>query len=188
MNNGLTEFRIIPAGKSVYLALAVLSVFMLSVLTTAIWAFLKNITETGLVAQIVSLLMAVVIVGIIIFFGFFGYSARKSTFNISEQGLNIAGNMYGKDLPAESLVPEGIVLLNLKNDLDFRPMFRTNGVSLPGYREGWFRLRNREKALCFLTRTSNVIYLPTTEGYSIIMSVADPTEFKNKAKAVWSKK
>jgi hypothetical protein len=45
---------------------------------------------------------------------------------------------------------------------------------LPGYSAGWFRLRNGEKALAFVTDRQRVLYFPTWKGYSILLSVAEP--------------
>ena len=41
---------------------------------------------------------------------------------------------------------------------------------LPGFRAGWFRLRTNEKALVLLTDPFGVTYLPTREGYALLIS------------------
>jgi hypothetical protein len=51
------------------------------------------------------------------------------------------------------------------------------GTGLPGYRSGWFRLRNGEKALLYLTDTSRAVYVPTTAGYGVLLSPQNPDEF-----------
>ena len=50
-------------------------------------------------------------------------------------------------------------------------------MGLPGYMSGWFRLGNGEKALVFVTDASHAVYVPTLEGYSVIVSPADPEAF-----------
>ncbi len=54
---------------------------------------------------------------------------------------------------------------------------RTNGAGLPGYQAGWFRLQSGEKALVFVTDLERVVYVPTNEGYSLLLSVEEPDEF-----------
>jgi hypothetical protein len=54
---------------------------------------------------------------------------------------------------------------------------RTMGTSMPGYRAGWFRLRNGEKALLYLTDWSRVVYVPTTAGYGLLLSPSEPDQF-----------
>ena len=41
---------------------------------------------------------------------------------------------------------------------------------MPGLRAGWFRLRNNERALVYLTNPFHVTYLPTKEGYVLLIS------------------
>jgi hypothetical protein len=51
------------------------------------------------------------------------------------------------------------------------------GTAVDGYRAGWFELYNGERALLYVTDPSRVVYLPTTEGYTIMLSVTDPAVF-----------
>ena len=60
---------------------------------------------------------------------------------------------------------------------DYQPKWRTNGAGLPGYAAGWFKLRNKEKALVFLTDRSRVVYIPTNKDYSVLLSVREAEEF-----------
>ena len=73
--------------------------------------------------------------------------------------------------------------LDLKVEKAYRPSLRTMGVGLPGYSSGWFRLRDRGKGLLFLTDPSRAVYLPTTDGYTLLISPADPEGFVAALKA-----
>ena len=53
----------------------------------------------------------------------------------------------------------------------------SNHWQLGGYRAGWFRLRNGEKALVYVTDPSRVVYIPTTEGYAVMVSPHEPDAF-----------
>ncbi len=54
---------------------------------------------------------------------------------------------------------------------------RTMGTGLPGYGAGWFRLRNGEKALAYVTAPSRIAYVPTSDGYSLLLSLEAPDAF-----------
>ena len=84
-------------------------------------------------------------------FAFIGYSARNAKFEVSESGLRIKGGIYGRFIPKEEIVGEGVEIINLNVSQEYKPRIRTNGIGLPGYSEGWFKLRNSEKALLFDT-------------------------------------
>ena len=118
--------------------------------------------------------VSVVLVGMIILFGFFAFASRHVQCEVSTDGLRIVGDPYGRRLPLETLVLDGARVLDLSLDTGYRMKWRTNGAALPGYSSGWFKLHNGEKALVFLTDKRRVLYLPTQQGYAAMLSVADP--------------
>lgn len=126
----------------------------------------------------------VVLLGLVALFVWFAYSSRHVRFEVSSDGLKIAGDMYGRMIPGQDLITAQARILDLTKDTDYALARRTNGTGLPGYRAGWFRLRNGEKALAFVTDTKSVAYVPTRAGYSVLVSVAEPGRFLEAIKAV----
>lgn len=116
------------------------------------------------------------LLAILLLFGFFAYSSRNTTFVLTDDGLAIRGTMYGRTLPWSSLRVEEAHAVDLRESTELRPTLRTNGLGLPGYQAGWFRLR-RGKGLLFVTDPSRVVAVPTTEGYVLVASVGDPEAF-----------
>ncbi|MCX6619866.1 MAG: PH domain-containing protein [Acidobacteria bacterium] len=109
--------------------------------------------------------------------GFLLYVARSSRqvrFQVSSQGLRISGDIYGRLVPAGHLKPALARTVNLNDDPTLQPAMRTNGTGLPGYSAGWFRLRSGEKALLFVTDRTRVAYVPTSDGYTVLMSTPEP--------------
>jgi hypothetical protein len=121
--------------------------------------------------------LVVFLVLLVSLFAWLAYSSRHVRFELSPEGLIIAGGMYGRAIPGPSLVIDGAKVLDLHRDREYQLRWRTNGAGLPGYSAGWFKLRNGEKSLCFVTDRRRVVYVPTTEGYSVMMSVKRPDEF-----------
>lgn len=58
------------------------------------------------------------------------------------------------------------------------------GTGLPGYRAGWFRLRNGEKALLYVTDGSRAVYIPTNRGYSLLLSSQNPERLVNRLREI----
>lgn len=112
-----------------------------------------------------------------LYFAYQACSMNNIKFEITPQGLRIRAAMYGRFIPSSALRRDEAKVLDLTTEVDHRPKMRTNGVCLPGYCTGWYRLRNSEKALMFVTDRTNVVYVPTSEGFSILMSVRDADEF-----------
>jgi hypothetical protein len=115
--------------------------------------------------------------------GYVAYSIRHVTFALSEQGLRIRGDLFGRLIPRGSLRVAEAQILDLKQDKTHRPSLRTMGVGLPGYSSGWFRLQDGSKGLLFLTDPSRAVYLPTQGGYTLLISPADPEAFLASLKA-----
>ena len=135
---------------------------------------------------IFGILITAVIVGVVVMFATFGYQARHATFALTEQGLRIGPGLYGKTIPKEKINAEGIRVIDLNVEKNYQPKWRTNGAGLPGYSAGWFKLQNGEKALVFLTDKSSVIYIPTSDNYSVMLSVRDAAEMVDAIKQ-WEK-
>jgi hypothetical protein len=118
-------------------------------------------------------LLALFLAGTLVLFGYFAYSSLHTRYVLSERGLEIRGTLYGRLVPASALLP-GARLVDLRTNRQLAPRLRTNGIGLPGYRAGWFRLGNGEKALVFVTDPRRVVYVPTREGYALLLSPEQP--------------
>jgi hypothetical protein len=99
---------------------------------------------------------------------------RPLSVELMSDALAVRGSVYGRRMPLSSLKLDDARVVNLKQEPALAPRWRTNGVGLPNYRVGWFRLRNGERALCFLTREDHVLYLPTAEHFALLVSVSTP--------------
>lgn len=126
------------------------------------------------------LLWGVVILAITVAIGAVAFAttgARMSRFEVSSDGLRLRGDLYGRLIPLRELRIDQARRVRLDADSDLAPRRRTMGTGMPGYQAGWFRLKNGEKALLYLTDRSRAVYVPTTDGYSVLLSPADPDAF-----------
>jgi len=126
---------------------------------------------------IVFWIMALGLGSIILLLASFAFAPRYVKFEVTPEGLAIRGDLYGRRLASESLLPREAKEVDLTVSPEYRPVLRTNGAGLPGYKSGWFQLGNGEKALIFVTDKHRVVYLPTREDYAVLLSVAEPEKF-----------
>ena len=120
--------------------------------------------------------IALLLVGVACLVGYTAFSTRQVRFEVSQLGVEITGP-HGELIPAKSLQVAYATALDLTESHEFRPQWRTRGIGLPGYKAGWYRLRNGERALVFVTDPRRVMYVPTTEGYSLLLSIAEADMF-----------
>ncbi len=159
-------FPIVPATSGPVITFGIAALLLCSIILLAASA---PVVVFGVVALVAG--------SIILLLGSFAYASRLVKFEVSPEGLAIRGDLYGRRLPAASLLREAARLVDLTEDPNYRPVWRTNGAGLPGYGSGWFGLANGDKALIFVTDKRRVIYLPTRGGYALLLSVAEPEKF-----------
>jgi len=104
-------------------------------------------------------------------------ASRFVKFEISPEGLRIRGDIYGRLIPSSALLVEQARPIDLTADRDYQLKLRTNGMGLPGYSGGWHRLRNGQKCLAFVTDKKRAVYIPTRDGYVVLLSVEQPDQF-----------
>ncbi len=100
--------------------------------------------------------------------------SRGATFEVSSEGLRIRGDLWGRTIPLKSLDLANAQVLDLEKSPDYRTTWKTCGSNYPGYKSGWFHLKKGGKALVYLTDETKVAYIPTHEGYSLMLSTSNP--------------
>jgi len=100
--------------------------------------------------------------------------AGFARYRLSGNNLQIKG-IYSKKIPISSINSEGLRIIERKEDLRSQLVTALNGISLLGYYEGWFKIKNGEKSLLLIKGGSNkLVYIPTTNNYSVILSSETP--------------
>ena len=129
----------------------------------------KPLWFLAIITLILTLVLAVLV--------YTGYSSLNSRVEITSDRLRLVGDFWGRSIPLESLEVSEARLVDLNRGSAYSLQRRTLGTGLPGYASGWFRLRNGEKALVYLTRSDRIIYVPTSLGYALMLSVEQPEKF-----------
>lgn len=127
--------------------------------------------------------LALLGVGLVVFFTWIGFSSQNSAVMVDAEGLRIRTAMYGRTIPLDQLDVGRATTVDLKQQSDYRPTVRTNGSGMPGFHTGWHRLSNGEKALLVVTARDRVAYIPTYDGYSLLLSVTEPDRLISRLRA-----
>ena len=122
-------------------------------------------------------ILAVVLVPIFLIVSRSIVGARAARFDVSPAGIRLHGDWYGRTIPADQIRVDAMKLIDFAAEPELKPRWRTMGTGLPGYQAGWFRLANGERALLYLTDKTRAVYVPTTAGYSLVLSPAEPDAF-----------
>lgn len=125
------------------------------------------------VLTIVCLIVAAMLIALV----YTAYASQHARVEIKRDRIKLVGDFWGRDIPLERLDLAQVRLVDLTEPSAYAPKRRTLGTGLPGYASGWFRLHNGEKALIYLTTRRHVVYLPTLDGYTLLLSVEAPYGF-----------
>jgi len=101
------------------------------------------------------------------------WAVNRRSIELTSTSLSIKAGFYSRTLPRSALRVESAVVASLFERREIAPRWRTNAIRIPGFRAGWFRLVNREKAFALITDPSAVTYLPTTVGYVLLLSTTE---------------
>ena len=121
--------------------------------------------------------ICVVLAAVLASLAYVAYSSRNSRVEIDTGSLRLVGDFWGRTIPIGTLRVSEARIVDLAETPEYYPRRRTFGTGLPGYASGWFRLRGGAKALVYLTNRSRVVYIPTTVGYVLLLSVEEPERF-----------
>ena len=93
---------------------------------------------------------------------------------LGEHAIEVTTTFHRRALALSELRIDQARVVDLDERTEFKPLLKTAGTSLPGLRSGWFRLRNREKALVATVGGKRVLWLPTRNGYGLLLQPYNP--------------
>jgi len=136
---------------------------------------------------IIMLIISVLIIALMLFLTFgLASSIKNSSLTVTDKELIIKSALYGKKIPLENVMLNEAMVLDLNENREYAVSHRTSGMHLPGIMLGWMRLKNKEKALAFVTDNSRVVLIPTKE-FLILFSMNNADEFIRMSKTTRSR-
>lgn len=99
---------------------------------------------------------------------------RRHALTVDADGIEVATTFYKRRLAWGELHLDQGRVVHLDEHTELKPLMKTNGTAFPGFKSGWFRLRNRKKALVAMTRGPRVVWVPTTNDYGLLLQPRHP--------------
>jgi len=139
--------------------------------------YVNTITAPKLTAFILPMILVAVF--LVICVGFV-YSMKNTKIYVGDGFLTVKSLFYGRKIPLGEINLDGVKSLNLREerDKDYRALYRTNGIGLPGYLAGWMKLHNGHKALVYITDKTKVVLIPTKD-FDVLISTDDFDGIRN---------
>lgn len=99
---------------------------------------------------------------------------RRHRLRFDRDGLEIATTFYRRRFALAGLDLQAARVVDLGERPEYRPMLRTNGLSIPGFRSGWYRLRNGNRALVATADGQRLLWIPTVAGHDLLLQPTEP--------------
>ncbi|GAB7079288.1 PH domain-containing protein [Megalodesulfovibrio paquesii] len=104
-------------------------------------------------------------------------SLRHAEFQLADHELQVRCFPFSRTYPYTALDLQAALVTDTQTHPEFKPTSRKAGTALGTIKGGWYRLRNGDKALLYLTRGEEAVVIPTRNGHTLLLSPQDPTGF-----------
>jgi hypothetical protein len=91
-----------------------------------------------------------------------------------EDGVLTVGRMPRVRAAVADIDLDAARIVDLEAERELQPALRLIGTTLPGYRAGWFWLRDGSRAFLVLTEWKRVLVLPRRNGGRLLLSLQRP--------------
>lgn len=99
---------------------------------------------------------------------------RRHRLALDNAGIEVATTFYRRRFALADLELDAARVVELGERPEFRAALRTNGLSIPGFRSGWYRLRDGSRALLATAGGQRLLWIPTAAGHGLLLQPADP--------------
>jgi hypothetical protein len=119
--------------------------------------------------------IGVVLLAVAGLLGATAWATTHTRVRVDGVGVHVEGDpLFSRRIAWGRLLGDEASIVAIGGDAPHRPARRTWGTGLPGYAAGWFRLRNGDRALAFVTGLDRAVHVPTRDGWALLVTVEDP--------------
>ena len=106
--------------------------------------------------------------------GVLSRAMRRQALQVSADALEVRSSFYRCRTPLADLRLDQARVVDLDEHPELKPMLKANGFSIPGFRSGWFLLRNRRRGFVAIADGRRKLWLPTRGKHDLLLEPADP--------------
>ncbi|MFQ6372804.1 PH domain-containing protein [Shewanella sp. YIC-542] len=117
---------------------------------------------------------ATILLAIMGFTGWLYWQANAAGLTLSAKTLDIRVPLYSQSIALTHLQVSQAKVINGADEARPSLSLRTNGVGMPGYHLGWFRLDAGTKAFVAVSGVGDMLWIPTDLGYDLLLAPAEP--------------
>jgi hypothetical protein len=105
---------------------------------------------------------------------FLAFMLKRHRLQLDHAGFEVATTFYRRRFALADLRLDAARVVRLDEHPELKPLLKINGYALPGFRSGWFRLRDWQKAFVATSDGERALWLPTSRGFGLLLQPRDP--------------
>lgn len=186
-HHGPMTFSIVPIGTVASLVLATIVLFLVVIGAVSTIVVRKLPEISAPTAWIMLIIGGGLPFVLALGFGYFLFGGHLSNVTLAEGMLQVNVPIYGRSIPLDRVDIASSRVIDMTESREVRLTRRTNGLGVPGYLLGWFRVARNGRALVSLTDRSTVAWVRLTDGTNLLFSLRDPDAFLQALQAAGDK-
>lgn len=99
---------------------------------------------------------------------------QRHRLHLDGERMQVRTSFYSIDLAVSELKLEAARVVDLDERTELKPLLKTNGYALPGFKSGHFRLGSGDKAFVAIAGERRALWLPTTRGKVLLLQPRQP--------------
>ena len=176
-HHGPMTFSIVPIGTVASLVLATIVLFLIVIGAVTMIVIPKLPVISAPTAWFRLIIGGGLPFVLALGFGYFLFGGHLSNVTLAEGMLQVNVPIYGRSIPLDRVDFASSRVIDMTESREVRLTLRTNGLGVPGYLLGWFRVGRDGRALVSLTDRSTVAWVRLTDGTNLLFSLRDPDAF-----------
>lgn len=106
------------------------------------------------------------------------YIATRNEVTVRDATLHLKGGAFHERVPLDSITD--LAVIDLAERPDLLRARRENGITLPGFRLGWFKTRRDERLFVIAGGNKRrALYLRSSRAFSVLLAVDQPDAVAN---------
>lgn len=171
------RMQLLPAGAKPRIWMFVLGVLLpCTVAGGALLAELQRGAAAGVAAGGQATVLPVLLLPVATLAIWFGLTRlmRRHRLQLHAGGLEVVTTFYRTRVGLDALRLDQARVADLGERTELKPLLRSNGFSVPGFRSGWYRLRNGRRTFVAGVGERRWLWLPTTGKHDLLLQPRDP--------------
>jgi len=129
----------------------------------------------GSLAWTMALTLASVAALTLLLWAALSFGLRRQSLQVDAQCITVRSSFFRTQVAIAQLQLDQARVVDLAEHTELRPLLKVRGYGLPGFRSGWYRLRDRRKAFVATADSRLLLWLPSSAGHGLLLDVRDPS-------------